>query len=217
MNQPRPNNRRPINRRPNNRYNNRYINNNAFNANIPRNTPMNAMESPNVPLSPSQSGSSGFGTMMMVLAVVAFIAVLLYTIYTYGSDLYTKFSDANFYILNWDNISEEEKSAVKCKKGCDKGKCVKGDGTECESDADCALCTDNKGGFYGTVPPSADAKMDERLKALEEDKASNQRKIEDLEKTIQRRNEEVDKLNRYIDYVNQTRTSGTTSTTKHES
>ncbi len=200
----RPNNRRPNNRRPNaapypglNRY-------------PPEQTPS--------PSDGSQSGS-GFGTMMLVLVVGAFIAFLLYAIYTYGSDLYTKFSDSNFYILNWDSISEEEKSAVKCKKGCDKGKCVKGDGTECESDADCTLCADNNGGFYGTVPASSTttsgsgsgSDLEKRLKALEEDEAAKRRKIEDLEKIIERRNEEVDKLNRYIDYVNKTRTSGTLS------
>lgn len=209
MNQPnlyqrRPNNRGPNNRRPNaapypglNRY-------------PPQQTP--SSES-------SQSGSSGFGTMMLVLAICAFIVLLLYAIYKYGSDLYTKFSDANFYILNWDSISEEEKSAVKCKKGCDQGKCIKGDGTECESDADCALCADNQGGFYGTVPAttSTSSDLEKRLKALEEDEAAKRRKIEDLEKIIERRNDEVDKLNRYIDYVNKTRTSGTVPTSKQES
>ena len=166
-----------------------------------------------VPSPQSTNPGSGFGSMMMVFVVGMFIVFLLYAVYTYGSDLYTKFSDANFYILNWDSISEEEKSAVECKKGCDKGKCVKGDGSACESDADCTLCADNKGGFYGTVSTTSattgtTSDIEKRLKALEEDEAAKRRKIEDLEKIIERRNEEVDKLNRYIDYVNKTRTSG---------
>ncbi len=204
MNQPNPYQRRSNNRRLNNRRpNNLYENGNSNTYNLPNKMP----QTPSTPQGQSAS-SGGFGTMMMVLAVGLFIIFLLYTIYTYGSQLYTKFSDGNFYILNWDNISEEEKSAIQCKKGCSQGKCVKGEGAECTTDADCTLCADNKGGFYGEVPSAGNAKVEDRIKALEEDKARNQRKIEDLEKTIQRRNEEVDKLNRYIDYVNQTRTSG---------
>ena len=197
-----PNNRRPNNRRPNA----------APYPGLNRYPPVQAPS----PSDGSQSGS-GFGSMAMVFVVGMFVLFLIYAIYTYGSDLYTKFSDANFYILNWDSISEEEKSAIECKKGCNKGKCVKGDGAECQSDSECTLCADNKGGFYGTVPASSSTSgstststsdLEKRLKALEEDEAAKRRKIEDLEKIIERRNEEVDKLNRYIDYVNKTRTSG---------
>ncbi len=126
------------------------------------------------------------------IIIFIFFVIIMYLVYTYWNEIYDfiKNTEGSYLVI----AEEEEKEKIKCRKGCIKGICVKGKTDGCIMDSECKLCVDNKGGFYGNV-----YKYNEDL---EEEEIIERRRMKDLEDRIERRNNEISDLNKYIDYVN---------------
>lgn len=138
--------------------------------------------------------SSSFPSMIFLLFLMIVVGIF-YFIYQYWNEIQekSKLFTTSFYMLN---ANDESNKKALCKSGCKEGKCVVGSG-ECKVDGDCEVCVDEKGGFYGST-----VDLKDEVAALEEEDVIQERRIRELEKTIQDRNQQIADLNRYIEYVN---------------
>lgn len=107
----------------------------------------------------------------------------------------------------WDYITSKAKTFLpvgettkKCPTGCHIGKCTSGEG-DCKTDMECNMCEDETGTFYALTEPD---NRPEEVKSAEDQNAADMR-LRSLESTIEERNREIQKLNRYIETVNHDR------------
>lgn len=151
-----------------------------------------------------QSQTNSSNNIVTVIICIVIFLVLFYLIYVYGEKIYDYFNKSLKTFLNGDyyliNDEENNSAKIKCKSGCEKGKCVDKNG-ECKNDLDCNLCVDDENIFYSKVPPKDDLN-EKRLKEIEEEDIIQNRKIKELENTISERNKQIDELNKYIEYLN---------------
>ncbi len=139
-------------------------------------------------------------SIIKVIVIIFIFLVLFYIIYTYSEKIYKYFNESinnTYYLLNSENKDVEK---IKCKSGCEKGKCVN-KSENCKSDADCTLCVDDEDVFYSKVP-SKDDENEIKIKKIEEEDILQNKRIKELEDKINERNKEIEDLNKYIEYLN---------------
>jgi hypothetical protein len=134
---------------------------------------------------------------MIYLLFAFIIAGIFYFIYRSWNEIQKRAQLFPTSLYMFESEEETNKEAL-CKSGCKAGKCIVGSG-DCKVDTDCEVCVDEKGGFYGSV-----TNLKDEVAALEEEDVIQDRRIRELEKMIQDRNQQIADLNRYIEYVNRT-------------
>lgn len=159
---------------------------NSLPAPQPRGNNRRKPESANKPLDMDMDMGAGlfWGGLLLLLAIILYFSKSIY-------DYFAK--KVSTYLPVGGDVK-------KCVTGCQKGTCDPEKG-ECKTDAECNMCQDEDGTVYGSVEVDS-RPADEKLA---EDEIAADRRLRSLEATIEERNREIQKLNRYIESVNHDR------------